>query len=364
MAFSVAKILDKYSNQDPARVMRDGTIKSALIIFSFLAIAFVFGLNNNLMVLCILFMANLAASVLSGGIEVKRKVFFMYIVSAIFMMNISTYLHPFFEKDFMFVLPLTFVAFWVRRFGEPFLIFPLMIVVMTCICFIKFPLFDYNVVSFNIWVIIISLAFYIVLIKRYKLISKQEIQYVVSIFLRSFVKMYQETYDKSKFRKYTQTKILERSHKKFENIVALQSQGLMLLKKEQKESWRFFCYNMILINRLFVKFVINYKKFSNNHKRWGFTSSRETQVLSADIQQLFLETLRLTLIISSKSDDAWRKKIKYLEHLKYKFEMQYIEKYKNDKEKKNFLFSCILLLDDIFIAIENTKEAYDDFLTR
>jgi hypothetical protein len=364
MAFSVSKLLDQYAEQDPVHVMRDGTIKSALIIFSFAILSSIFNLNDNLMVLNLLFIANLAASVLSGSIEIKRKVFIMYTVSAIFVMNVSTYVHPFFEKHFMYILPLVFLGFWVRRFGEAFNIFPVMLLVVTCICFIKFPLFDYNVVSFNIWSIFIAIAFYFVLIRKHKSIENKDIDYVITTFIQSFVTLYQETYEKSQFRKYTQTRVLERSQSKFENIISLQTHGLMILKNDQKDDWRYFCYNLILINRLLAKFVINYKKFSNNYKIWGFTSLSETKALSEEIQKLFLETLQLTLLVPSSQEQTWQKKVQYLEHLKYKFEMSYIEKYKNDTKKRNFLFSTILILDDVFVAIENSREAYNDFLKR
>jgi hypothetical protein len=53
-----------------------------------------------------------------------------------------------------------------------------------------------------------------------------------------------------------------------------------------------------------------------------------------------------------------------IDHLKYKFEISYIEKYYKDEQKKKILFDSVLLLDDMFISIKNLKEAYDDLVQR
>lgn len=364
MSLRVRHIFDKYIDQDPIKVMRNSTLKSAAILFSFLAIAFTFDFNRNLIVLCLLFLANMIASVLMGNIETKRKVFFLYTISAMIIVHVSTYVHPIFEKEFLLILPFVYFFFWLRRFGEVFLYFPMMLIVMVCITFIKFPLFDYNHWNFIIWSIILATIFYFVLIRGYKPMTNEDIELVVKSLMKLFIKSYKETFDNAKFRRFTQTKIMDRANEKFNNIIALQTHGMMLLRKSKIEEWRFFCYNLVMLNRLLVRYVLNYKKFSINYSRMGFSNNDEVQSLSKDLERMFLETLQLGAIIVSHNQNAWKNKIRYIEHLKFKFELGYIEGYKQDKEKRDFLFSCILLLDDIFFAIENTREAYNDFLKR
>ena len=67
----------------------------------------------------------------------------MYLISAILIINISPYVYDIFEEKFILIIFVVFVAFWIRKFGEAFTIFSIMVVVLACICFIRFPLARY-----------------------------------------------------------------------------------------------------------------------------------------------------------------------------------------------------------------------------
>ena len=179
-------IYHKYIDQDPIRVLQAGAVKSMSIFFVFLAIATYLDLGRNLIIISILFIANLAASILIGSIEAKRRAFFMYMVLAIIIVNISPFVHPIFETNFMLIVAVVFVAFWSKRFGEAFAFFPVMLTVLTCICFIRFPLASDNHLTFTFVAIIIGLAFYILIIRSYKVMTPTEIRSV----LRNFSKLF------------------------------------------------------------------------------------------------------------------------------------------------------------------------------
>ncbi|AJC48900.1 hypothetical protein IB642_03550 [Allofrancisella guangzhouensis] len=358
---SVSEIYHKYIDQDPIKIFQDGAIKSAIIFFTFLLIAEIFNFDKNLIIITILFIANLAASVLIGNIEVKRKAFFWYIVCAILILNISPYVHNIFEDGFMLIIVVVFLGFLVRGFGDTFNIFPIMIVVMSCICFIRFPLATYNHLSFTIVALLVGLAYYILLISRYKPINSIDIEKIVREFFNIFVKSYVDTFDKAKYRRFTQTKVLEVSHNKLNNIISLQSHGLMFIRKNNQDNWRYFCHNLILFNRLSAKFVLTYKKISLGYIRLGFKDASEAQILAENLEKIFKQTLAL-LPQTQQEHSVLEKKKKEIDYLKYKLEIAYIEKYQKDQQKKKLLFDSILLLDDIFTSLENIKEAYHDLI--
>ncbi|QIV94315.1 hypothetical protein [Allofrancisella frigidaquae] len=357
----VSEIYHKYIDQDPIKIFQDGAIKSAIIFFMFLIIAATFNFDKNLIVITILFIANLAASVLIGNIEVKRKAFFWYIVSAIFILNISPYVHNVFEDNFMLIITVVFLGFWVRGLGDTFTIFPIMIVVMACICFIRFPLARYNHLSFTLAALLVGVAFYILLISRYKLINSGGIEKIVREFFNISVKSYLDTFEKAKYRRFTQTRVLEVSHSKFNNIISLQSHGLMFMRKNTQDNWRYFCHNLILFNRLAAKFILTYKKISLGYIRLGFKDASEAQVLAESLEKIFKQTLALLLQFQQEPNTLEEKK-KEIDYLKYKLEIAYIEKYQKDRQKRKLLFDSILLLDDIFTSLENIKEAYYDLI--
>ena len=361
--FSFSDIYHRYTDQDPTRILQYGAIKSAVIFFVFFSISTVLGLDKNLIIITILFIANLAASILIGSIEAKKKAFFMYIVAAIVIVNLSPLVHPIFEHNFMLIVGVVFVAFWSKRFGEAFTFFPVMLTVLTCICFIRFPLANDSHLAFTFVAIAIGLAFYILVIRTYKEMSATEIKTVLRNFSRLFVRDYLEIFEKSRYRRFTQTKVLEASNLKFNNITSLQTHGVMFLKKVDQDMWRYYCYNLILINRLVTRFIFTYKKLNNNHVRMGFSDSQEIEALSKDLEKIFRSMM--ILILSSQTTNAQiEDKMEEIDYLKYKFEINYIEKYYKDEQKKVVLFDSVLLLDDMFISIKNLKEAYDALIKR
>ncbi len=358
-----SSIYHRYIDQDPIRILQSGAIKSAAIFFVFLGISTVFDLDKNLIIITILFITNLAASILIGSIEAKRKAFFMYMIFGMIIVNMSPFVHPVFETDFMLIVGVVFVAFLSKRFGEAFAFFPVMLAVLTCICFVKFPLAGDNHLAFTFVAIAIGLAFYVLVIRSYKVIAASDIRTALRNFSRLYVRHYLDVFEKARYRRFTQTKVLEASNLKFSNITTLQAHGLMFLKKVDQDMWRYYCHNLILINRLVARFILTYRKLNNNFVSMGFSDTQEIEALSKDLEKIFRSTM--ILIVSSQTTNAQiEDKMDEIDHLKYKFEISYIEKYYKDEQKKKILFDSVLLLDDMFISIKNLKEAYDDLVQR
>lgn len=359
--FRFKDIYHTYINQDPMRIFQDGAIKSAVILFSFLAITSFLDTDKNLIILSILFIANMAGSILIGSVQAKRIAFVLYIFFAISIVNISPYVHSIFETNFMLIVLVVFVAFWSRRFGEAFAVFPVMIIVITCISFIRYPLAKYNHLSFTITAVLISIAFYLLLIRTYKLMKAGDIRYEVKEFVKLFVRTYANIFEKSKYREFSQKDIVGVSSFKYQNINAFKNHGLMFLGKNNQDKWRYLSHNFVVFNRLVSRFLLNYKKLNLNYVNLGVKGGSEAIQLSQDLERIFKKTLFLMLYIQRKAD-AFDKKVEEIGHLKYKLEMSYIEKYKDDKPKRKHLFDSILILDDMLISLDNIREAYYDLI--
>lgn len=357
---SISEIYHKYTDQDPTRIFQDGALKSAMIVFSFIGITALFDIDRNLVIISILFMANLAASILMGSVQARRLAFYLYMIFAISVINVSPYVHPFFEKNFMTIVIVVFVAFLVRRFGEAYKVFPLMIVVVTCICFERYPLSTYNHIDFTLTAILLGLIFYILIIRKYKLIDSNGISKIFNDFVKNFVRVYIDTFEKSKFRRFTQSDIVEVSNLKYESINSFKIHGLMFLKKSLQDRWRYLSHNLVIYNRLTSKFLLTYKKLAIDYIRLGFDEI-EAKSLSQDLNKIYKKTMFL-MLYTEKSNDVFERKVLEISHLKYKFEMNYIHKYQKDKQKRKLLFNSLLLLDDMLISLENIREAYYDLI--
>ncbi|QUE30710.1 hypothetical protein [Francisella philomiragia] len=357
---SISEIYHKYVDQDPMKVFQDGAIKSAIILFSFLAITAFFDIDKNLVIIIILFMANLAGSILLGSIQAKRLAFALYMIIAIVIVNISPYVHPLFETNFMLIVFVAFIAFWFRRFGEAFTVFPMMIVVITCICFVRYPLEKDNHLHFTLTAVLIGLIVYLVIIRNYKLMKANDVSKVFNEFLKNFVRNYIDTFEKAKYRRFTQSNIVEVSNLKYQNINSFKNHGLMFLRKSRQEQWRYLSHNLVVFNRLTSKFLLVYKKLTVDYVRLGF-EEEEAKNLSQDLEKIYKNTMILMLYIQ-KPAKTFEKKSEDISHLKYKFEMNYIYKYQNDKQKRKLLFSSLLFLDDMLIGLENIREAYYDLI--
>lgn len=358
---SLSEIYHKYIDQDPIKIFQAGAIKSAIILFSFLGITFFLDIDKNLIIISILFIANFAGSILMGSIQSRRIAFVLYLFFATLVINISPYVHEIFQTDFLMIIFVVFLAFWSRRFGEAFAVFPVMVVVISCVCFIKYPLATYNHLSFIFIAILIAIAFYVLLIRSYKVMNADDIEKVVYDFIKLFARTYMDTLEKSKYRRFSQKNILEMSNLKYENINSFKNHGLMFLRKNSYDEWRYLNHNFVVFNRLSSKFLLIYKRLSINYLHLGFKSAQEVQELSQNLEKVFKKTLFLMLYIQ-KDDEQFYKHREDIEHLKYKLEISYIEEYQNDEQKRKLIFDSILVFDDMVISLENIREAYYDLI--
>ncbi|MED7788986.1 hypothetical protein [Francisella sp. 19X1-34] len=355
------EIYHKYIDRDPTGAFRNAALKLALILFIFLAITIFLGINENVIILDILFIANMTAAILTGSIESKKKAFFLYVFFSVIAINISPYVHLLLDKNFLLFLPIIFIAFWIRRFGEAFLIFPVMLVIMMSICFFRFPLEADKHMEFTFTAFLIVLAFYTLLISQYKVIGYGEIQVIISGFFNVFNKSYLEEFENVKYRNFTKAKIIKFSKEKFNTVISLQNHGLMSLKKADHERWRYFCHNIILLNRLYEKFILSYKRISLKYMSLAFNDTKQEQALIYKLEELFKETIRLTnyVVYDEKILD---KKIAKVMGLQSEFKNFYTMKYLNNKDKSKLLFDSILLLENMLIGLQNIKEAYFEII--
>lgn len=222
----LSEIYHKYTDQDPTRVFRDAALKSALILFAFLTITIFLEVNKNVIILGILFIANMTAAILTGSIESKKKAFLLYVFFSVIAINISPYLHIILEKNILLFLPIIFVAFWMRRFGEAFLIFPVMLVIMMSICFFKFPLGADKHIEFTFTALLIVISFYVLIISQYKIMNYSEMQIIINSFFKTFNKSYISEFENVKYRDFTKVKIIKFSQEKKKMIISLQNLGL------------------------------------------------------------------------------------------------------------------------------------------
>ncbi|QIW10429.1 hypothetical protein [Francisella sp. LA112445] len=359
--FQFSQIYHKYIDQDPTRIFRDGALKSALILFVFLAITIFLEVNKNVIILGILFIANMTAAILTGSIESKKKAFFLYVFFSVIAINISPYVHLLLEKNVLLFLPIIFVAFWIRRFGEAFLIFPVMLVIMMSICFFRFPLEADKHIEFTFTALLIVVAFYILVISQYKVISYSETQAIISSFFKVFNKSYLEKFENVKYRNFTKAKIIKFSQEKMKTVISLQNHGLMALKKADHEHWRYFCHNIILLNRLYEKFILSYKRISLKYMSLAFNETKQEQALILKLEQLFKDTVILTNYVVYDEKILDRKVAKVIA-LQSEFKNFYTMKYLDNKEKSKLLFDSILLLENMLIGLQNIKEAYFEII--
>ena len=66
---SLNEVYSRYIiDQDSIRIFQNGAVKSAIILFSFLAITSFFYINKNLIIMSILFITNLSGSIFLGRV--------------------------------------------------------------------------------------------------------------------------------------------------------------------------------------------------------------------------------------------------------------------------------------------------------
>ncbi|MED7819850.1 MULTISPECIES: hypothetical protein [unclassified Francisella] len=359
--FKLSEIYHKYTDQDPTRVFRDGALKSALILFIFLTVSIFLEVNKNVIILGILFIANMTAAILTGSIESKKKAFFLYVFFSIIAINISPYLHILLERNILLFLPIIFVAFWMRRFGEAFLIFPVMLVIMMSICFFRFPLEADKHIEFTLTAFLIVIAFYVLIISQYKIMSYSEMQIIINSFFKTFNKSYIDEFENVKYRNFTKAKIIKFSQEKMKTIISLQNHGLMSLRRADHERWRYFCHNIILLNRLFEKFILSYKKISLKYMSLAFNETKQEQALINKLEEVFNETIILTNYIVYDEKILDKKTAKVIA-LQSDFKNLYTTKYLNNRDKTKLLFDSILLLENMLIGLQNIKEAYFEII--
>ena len=353
--------IDECRRKDPLRVIENITIKSTVIIFLFLFLGYFLNLNENLIVLSFLYISNLSISVLKGDFQSKKIACFMYCLLAIISIELSPYVYFIFKDEFLFIAPFVYICFWCRKFGITFNVFPMMVVIVLCISFIKYPLYSYNQLPFLITSLSLTLIFYFFVLVGQKQTVKSALDKAINNFMKQLINNYFNILKTVKIKKAINKDIFKLKTNSYELISLLREQGNIKIKQDKKAQWNYFCKNLMLQNRLIAKFILGYKSSLQRANKKDELAKKEHIEILKSMERIFIEILYLSYIIIDDNNKNWQLKNQYIEHLKQVFKRKHLNQCEQLNETLQiFLFTNYLLIEDIQLTMQTMRKTYNE----
>lgn len=183
----INKIKSKLIDFDPSSAILTSSLKVVVTMILSSTIALhVLNLNQIVVTWNFVYIFFAATSVLLGNVGVRKKAFIYYSISFIYVLFLASELNAYSYFGMVLVVLLSFLVFFVRRFGEEFVIFPPMVMLVFAISLIQIPIpfkmFDELLVSVGISFVI----FYFVVIEFMSWDTPRELRALVRQFLKEF----------------------------------------------------------------------------------------------------------------------------------------------------------------------------------
>ena len=126
----------------------------------YIIIAAILGLNATVVIWPLIYISHVLTSVIVSPENERRKVFFLHTIIGIivilflpFFLKLSTY-------NLLFIFPIIYVVFWIKKFGDAFYTFPKLILILLCLISLRFPINMVNILHFVAVSLGLAVAFY------------------------------------------------------------------------------------------------------------------------------------------------------------------------------------------------------------
>jgi len=357
----VDKVYSKYIKHDPLNVVKVAIAKTTLLMMGYIIIAAILGLNATVVIWPLIYISHVLTSVIVSPENERRKVFFLHTIIGIivilflpFFLKLSTY-------NLLFIFPIIYVVFWIKKFGDAFYTFPKLILILLCLISLRFPINMVNILHFVAVSLGLAVAFYFfVLLYLEKMFTQKYLKILVDRVINFIALEYTAIYKKSKFSNYKRRHIHD--NKKANDIFISQLRNSYLFHgstKKSKNNWGQFCYRMILLNRLLTRAIFGYRKIyiynTGNHNKY-----KQTMQMVNDIGHILSAIFEfLGKYINTLDNSEYLYHLGNLKHLQYKFEITHLNQYEKGSYEHEALLRLILLIDEVLLSLERIRINYN-----
>jgi len=151
----------KFLKNDPGKMVLLMTFKIVLIMVLFLSLGhFLFSFNRTTLIWGCFYLAFAAISCAFGEISQRKKIFIYYTATVIIALWLAALLFPYKTIAIFVIIFFCFIAFWVRRFGEAFIMFPPFVTLIFMISVIQLPIEIERFSSMGLSILLAAIIFY------------------------------------------------------------------------------------------------------------------------------------------------------------------------------------------------------------
>ncbi|MDA7742291.1 hypothetical protein N8865_01675 [Francisellaceae bacterium] len=246
----------KFLKNDPGNMILRMVFKLFVTMCLFIIIGyFLIGLNKPTLIWSCFYIAFAAISCSKGSSECRRKIFVQYSIAFIIAILIAGIIHPYFYAIIFSIIIGSFFAYWVRRFGAMYMMFPSFILICYMISAIQLPIEKGGYIQALTGMILAGGLFYLIVLKWLPWDMPKQLKQISENFLKDVYvqvrKSLHDTYPSKKGMEQNEQMLLEQSH-------SFHDKGsLWIIRPERKDNWLQIWSDMDAIIRRFFIIIRN-----------------------------------------------------------------------------------------------------------
>ncbi len=160
----IERFIYNLSKNDPGAHILAMVIKVACIMISYFLFAWSCGYAYEVMVWSFYFLAFAAMACAVGDIKSRRQIFLYFAIGFAVCLSLSESLYPYKILSFLIVIISAYFAFWLRKFGGRFKLFPGYLVIVLAISSMQLPVLPNQLIELYISLVVVSIAFVILIL--------------------------------------------------------------------------------------------------------------------------------------------------------------------------------------------------------
>lgn len=333
-------------------------IKVSIIMLCYFCVSMLLNISLNVIIWSFYFLAFLSIVSAVGDIKTRRKVFVFFTCIFILVLTFSHFLHQFDYLTVSIILLGSYLAFWVRRFGPVFRIFPGYLIIVLAISSIQLPISNSHLLQLYVSIFFESIAFFILILvwtpwdtpKQLKRIIFSHSWLIIKE-SKKWLNMHSQSSSKVTF------KGLDQSIKK--NFFIIETKGnSWIITSERKDLWHTICFEYkLLINNIY-RMVFFYETLIDKQK------NKKTLIFQkSNINTMIKLTINLfTNLFTTKSTQYFLKSCEKYSKAKHDFQIFIFDNKLETLGYHTLLYEMIFIFDSVEFFSKQMRKNLDDLV--
>ena len=339
---------------DPGAFVLTMVAKVAIVMIIYCSLALTLNLPHEVIVWTLYFLSFVAMACAVGDIGTRRKIFLLFLIGFSLILSFSEPLHRLNEFALIIVLIVaTYGAFWLRKFGVAFRLFPGYLVIVLALSSMQLPITNIMIPYLILSLFFSGGLFFLLALLWLPWDTPSQLKKLLRNNMFEIQSTMKQVFNCIGHKKNNISGILEAQNAALERANIMQNKGSSwIITEQRKELWHINCSHYMLSIRYLFRLLTFYNMIMLKPSQRIKAIAKDSTVDEVLLLAIILPTWAINLKLEQDFEKQWLK----FDRQKLKFKTFVLTQEKETKGCHTLLFDMVLLLESLAIIAKKWRK--------